>query len=92
METGLRAYRVWDAGVRWFHWVNALAVIALAGVGFTIMNADELGVSEAGEVTLITVHVWIAYVFVLNLLWRVVWAFVGGPFARWRALLPLGPG
>ncbi|MBN1240955.1 MAG: cytochrome b/b6 domain-containing protein, partial [Gammaproteobacteria bacterium] len=32
------------------------------------------------------------YVFALNLAWRIVWAFVGGPNARWRALLPGGRG
>jgi cytochrome b len=43
-------------------------------------------------IVLKTTHVVIGYVFVANLLWRLVWAFVGGPFARWRALLPGGRG
>src|SRR5690606_5744162 len=30
------------------------------------------------------------YVFVLNLAWRLAWAFFGGRFSRWRALLPGG--
>ena len=41
-------------------------------------------------VTLKTVHVYVGYIFVANLLWRLVWAFIGGRFARWRALLPVG--
>ena len=30
----LKSYQVWDAGTRWFHWINALSVIALAVVGY----------------------------------------------------------
>ena len=41
-------------------------------------------------VVLKTVHVYAGYVFVLNLLWRIVWAFIGSRFARWSALLPMG--
>jgi cytochrome b len=39
-----------------------------------------------------TVHVWIGYVFLINLLWRFIWGFVGGPYARWSAVLPGGKG
>jgi Ni/Fe-hydrogenase 1 B-type cytochrome subunit len=88
----LKAYPVWDVTTRWFHWINALCVIALAVVGLLILNAEGLGVSEAGEVTLKTIHAWIGYVFTLNLLWRVVWAFLGNRYARSRAILPGGPG
>ena len=28
----------------------------------------------------------------INLLWRFVWAFLGNRYARWRAILPGGPG
>lgn len=86
----LKSYAVWDVGTRWFHWINALSVIALATAGFVIVNAGDLGVSNAGKVTLKTVHVWIGYVFTLNLLWRIVWAFFGNRYARWRAFLPGG--
>lgn len=88
----LKSYAVWDAPTRWFHWINALCVIALAGVGLVILNAGGLGITDAGKVTLKTIHTWIGYVFALNLLWRVVWAFLGNRFARWREILPGGPG
>jgi cytochrome b len=88
----LRSYAVWDAGTRWFHWINVVCVIALAAVGITILNAGDLDVSNAGKVTLKTVHVSIGYVFVLNLLWRFVWAFLGNRYARWRSILPGGKG
>lgn len=88
----LTEYKVWDRSQRIFHWVNFLAVLTLASIGTVILNADRLGIpSDPGMIHLKTVHVYTGYVFILNLSWRVVWAFIGGPFARWRALLPGGP-
>jgi len=88
----LKTYAVWDASTRWFHWINALCVIALAVAGFLILNTGALEVPTAGKLTLKTIHVWIGYVFVLNLLWRIVWAFFGNRYAKWRAILPGGRG
>jgi len=88
----LRSYAVWDAGTRWFHWINVVCVIALGAVGVTILNAGDLDVSNAGKVTLKTVHVLIGYVFALNFLWRIAWAFMGNRYARWRSILPGGEG
>ncbi len=88
----LVAYHVWDAPTRWFHWINALSVLGLILVGILILFAGSLGVSAAGRVTIKTIHVWLGYVMTLNLLWRFVWAFFGNQYARWRAVLPGGPG
>ena len=88
----LTEYRVWDRTQRVFHWVNFLAVLTLAVIGTIILNAGGLGIpNDPGVLALKTVHVYVGYAFILNLIWRLVWAFVGGPFARWRALLPGGP-
>ena len=88
----LKSYAVWDASTRWFHWINALCVIALAVVGLVILNAEDIGVSNSGKVALKTIHTWIGYVFALNLLWRIVWAFLGNRYANWRSVLPGGKG
>jgi len=90
--TQLKAYSVWDASVRWFHWINVLCVLGLIAVGVAILNDKALGVTIDGKILLKTVHVWIGYTFALNLLWRLVWAFVGGVHSRWRAILPGGRG
>jgi cytochrome b len=87
-----KAYRVWDASTRWFHWINVLCILGLMAVGVAILNGDALGLSTEGKILLKTVHVFIGYVFAVNLLWRLIWAFVGGPYARWRAILPGGRG
>lgn len=88
----IKVYAIWDAGVRWFHWINVLCVIGLIAVGVVILNAKLLGVSTEGKVLLKTVHVWIGYVFALNLSWRMIWAFVGNKYSRWSAFLPFGRG
>jgi Ni/Fe-hydrogenase 1 B-type cytochrome subunit len=31
--TDLKAYSVWDASVRWFHWINLLCMLGLIAVG-----------------------------------------------------------
>lgn len=87
----LREYRVWDRTQRFFHWINFLAVLTLAAIGTVILNGDRIGIpDDPGMVLLKRTHVFVGYVFLLNLLWRLVWAFFGGPYARWRALLPGG--
>jgi cytochrome b len=88
----LKSYLAWDRSVRAFHWVNLLCMIGLIAVGVAILNDKALGVTNEGKILLKTVHAWIGYVFALNLLWRLVWAFIGGPRARWRAILPGGRG
>ncbi|MGD2112744.1 MAG: cytochrome b/b6 domain-containing protein [Gammaproteobacteria bacterium] len=88
----LKSYPVWDVTVRWFHWINVLCMLGLIAVGVAILNAKALAVTDDGKILLKTVHVWIGYVFALNLAWRLVWAFIGGPHARWRAILPGGRG
>jgi cytochrome b len=88
----MRVVPVWDLTVRWFHWINVLAVLALAAAGTVILYAEELGIPPERESALKAVHTLMGYVFVLNLAWRLVWAFVGGRYSRWRAFLPFGRG
>jgi len=88
----LKIYPVWDAGTRWFHWINVLCVVALMAVGIVILNAGSLGVSNVGKIILKTVHTWVGYTFTLNLIWRFIWAFLGNRYSRWRSILPGGNG
>ena len=85
-------YRVWDAPTRLFHWINVACVLVLAAIGTTILYDKELGVTDAGKLLLKSVHTWIGYVFALNLLWRIVWAFIGNRHARWPSMLPFRSG
>lgn len=88
----LKSYPVWDAPTRWFHWINALSVFGLIAVGLVILNGGALGITNPGKLALKTLHVCLGYVLVLNLFARFVWAFFGNHHARWRQMLPGGPG
>lgn len=88
----LKYYSVWDRTTRLFHWLNVLCIIGLISVGIAILNAKLLGVSSDGKLLLKTIHVYIGYVFVLNLAWRIIWGFTGNKYARWRSILPIYKG
>lgn len=86
----LISHRVWDRSIRWFHWINVLTVLTLIAIGLVIMNSKALGITDQGKILLKTWHVYVGYVFVLNLAWRIVWGFIGNRYSRWRAILPIG--
>lgn len=87
-----KSYPVWDKSTRWFHWVNFLCVLGLIGIGVMILYAKPLQIGGDGKVLLKVWHVYLGYVFAANLIWRFIWAFIGGHHARWKAFLPGGKG
>ena len=86
----LEYFPVWDRTTRWFHWINAICITGLVCVGLVILNNKALGVSSDGKILLKTTHVFIGYTFVLNLIWRFIWAFAGNRYSRWKSILPTG--
>ncbi len=86
----LKYYSVWDRTTRLFHWINVICIIGLISVGVVILNNKILGVSGDGKILLKTIHVYIGYIFALNLAWRLIWGFIGNKFSRWGAILPIG--
>jgi cytochrome b len=90
--SGAEEVSVWDRTTRIFHWLNVLCVLGLIAIGTVILFAGDLGVSNDGKILLKTTHVWVGYVFFINLAWRLVWGFVGGRYARWSAVLPFSSG
>lgn len=92
MNLNFQEYAAWDVPTRWFHWINALAVIGLIVTGLAVLNDDALGLSANGKILLKSIHVSFGYVVAVNLLWRFVWAFFGNRYTRWRGILPGGPG
>jgi len=92
INTELKSYAVWDRTTRLFHWINVLCIIGLIGAGTALLNDDALGISKDGKFLLKSVHAYIGYVFAVNLVWRLVWGFIGNKFARWKAISPFGRG
>jgi len=91
-STTLTVVTVWDRTTRWFHWINVACVLTLTVLGLVILNGDAFGISGEGKILLKTLHVYTGYVFVVNLSWRLIWAFIGGIHARWSAILPFRSG
>lgn len=88
----LVAIAVWDRTTRLFHWINVACIIALSVLGLAILNEDAFDLHGEAIILVKTLHVYAGYVFALNLLWRIVWAFAGNAYARWKAILPFRAG
>jgi Ni/Fe-hydrogenase 1 B-type cytochrome subunit len=95
MERNLsqRVY-VWQLPVRLYHWINALAVIALAVTGYLI--GSPLALQSGREAsfgywfgTVRFIHFVAAFVFFFNFAFRIYWGFVGNRFARWENYITL---
>ncbi len=80
--------QVWDRSTRLFHWINFGCIIGLAAVGLMLLNDDALGLEGDAKIAVKQLHVYIGYVFAVNLLWRIVWGLVGSHHSRWRSILP----
>ena len=84
----LTSYPVWDRPVRIFHWINTLSIMALIFIGLAILYNKDLGVSSDGKILLKTIHVYFGYVFVINLICRFIWSFLGNKYSTWQAISP----
>ncbi len=85
---------VWELPVRAYHWINAIALVALCITGYLI--GAPIRAFYAGEAyqqywfgTVRFVHFFCAYVYVFNFLARIYWGFVGNQYARWNNFFPL---
>lgn len=84
---------VWELPVRIFHWLNALCIFVLAVTGFIIAdpptfmsNAEAVDSYWFGTVRMI--HFSTAYIFLINAVARIYWAFKGNYYSNWRAFVP----
>jgi Ni/Fe-hydrogenase 1 B-type cytochrome subunit len=89
----LRSIYVYEAPVRLWHWVNALAITVLAVSGSFIGQPLPTLSGEASDHylmgTIRFVHFAAGYVFAVGLLGRIYWACVGNHHARELFTLPL---
>ncbi|MEZ5308800.1 MAG: Ni/Fe-hydrogenase, b-type cytochrome subunit [Pyrinomonadaceae bacterium] len=93
VPTSYRRVYVWELPVRVFHWVNAVAVLALILTGLLIGN--PLRIFYAAEPSsqywfgwVRFIHFASGYVFFFNFLYRMYWAFAGNKYANWRNFIP----
>jgi cytochrome b len=65
--------------------------MGLIFVGLAIFYNKDLGVSAEGKILLKTIHVYIGYVFSVNLLLRISgFFFSSNKFSHWKAIIPFG--
>jgi Ni/Fe-hydrogenase 1 B-type cytochrome subunit len=80
---------VWEIPVRFYHWLNALCILALCVTGYMI--GQPLAIQRSTEAwqsywfgTVRFVHFATAYVFFFNFLVRIYWGFVGNRYSKWQ--------
>lgn len=82
---------VWEFPVRLTHWANALSIVVLSFTGYYIGHPFLIAEGATAYVmgTMRFVHFIAGYVFLLSLLVRIYWFFVGNRYARWRAYVAM---
>lgn len=80
------AVYVYEAPLRIWHWINALAILALAITGYFIGSPLPTLSGEASDHYLMGyirfVHFAAGYILLIGFLGRIYWAFVGNSHAR----------
>jgi Ni/Fe-hydrogenase 1 B-type cytochrome subunit len=89
----IKSVYVYEAPVRVWHWVNALAIVVLAVSGYFIGSPLPTMPGEASANYLMGyirfAHFASGYILAVGLLGRIYWAFVGNHHARELFTLPL---
>ncbi|MCF8178059.1 MAG: Ni/Fe-hydrogenase, b-type cytochrome subunit [Sulfuritalea sp.] len=89
----VRSIYVYEAPVRLWHWINALALVVLALTGYFIGQPPPSQPGEASDSFLFGyirfAHFAAAYVFAVGILGRIYWAMVGNHHARQIFMLPI---
>ncbi len=88
-----RRIYVWELPVRAYHWINAVALVALCVTGYLIGSPMRTSyVSESFQQYSFAwvrfIHFASAFVYVFNFLARLYWGFVGNKYAKWTAFFP----
>ncbi len=85
---------VWQLPVRFYHWINALAIAVLCTTGYFI--GWPLALQTSGEAsfsywfgTIRFIHFVAAFIFFFNFIYRIYWGFVGNKYADWRNFILL---
>jgi Ni/Fe-hydrogenase 1 B-type cytochrome subunit len=89
----IRRVYVWQIPVRFYHWLNAIAVLVLSITGYLI--GAPLAIAYGGEAyvsywfgTVRFLHFVAAFIFFFNFAYRIYWGFAGNAYSRWNAFLP----
>lgn len=91
----IRRVYVWQLPVRFYHWINAICILALAITGYFIGSPLTWTSHMHPEAsfgywfgTIRFIHFVAAFVFFYNFLFRLYWGFVGNKYSDWRNFIP----
>lgn len=90
----LRVY-VWEFPVRLTHWINAFSILVLSITGFYIGNPFIHATSSDQQIMgwIRLIHFIAAYVFLMSVIIRIYWAFMGNKYASYKeSFLPFSRG
>ena len=85
----IRRVYVWQTPVRFYHWLNAIVVVALAITGYIIGSPPAIQSGSEASFgywfgTVRFIHFLAAFLFFFNFLFRIYWSFVGNDYAKWH--------
>ena len=85
---------VWERPVRLAHWCIVLSIAALSVTGLYIGTPFLIVTGPAGQHFTMgwakVIHFYAAMVFVLAVLARILWMFLGNRYAQWSQFIPVG--
>ncbi|MDI1340334.1 MAG: Ni/Fe-hydrogenase, b-type cytochrome subunit [Burkholderiaceae bacterium] len=91
--TSIKSVYVYEAPVRLWHWINALAIVVLGVTGYFIGSPLPTQPGEASANFLMGyirfAHFAAGYILAVGLLGRIYWAFVGNHHARELFYVPV---
>jgi len=82
----ITAYPVWQPAIRIFHGINFICILGLIGIGLILLYDEPLGVNADGKILLKTLHAYLGYLFVVNLLVRLIYFFSKDRYSNGKAI------
>lgn len=84
---------VWQLPVRFYHWINFLAVLTLSITGYIIGSPPAIQSGSEASFgywfgTVRFLHFLAAFIFFFNFIFRLYWGFVGNSYADWKNFIP----
>jgi Ni/Fe-hydrogenase 1 B-type cytochrome subunit len=90
MQDERKRVYAWEFPVRFTHWINVLCIILLSVTGLYIGNPFVHAVSSKEYIMgwMRYLHFIAAYTFLMSMIIRLYWAFLGNRYASWRVWFP----
>ncbi len=90
MQDERKRVYAWEFPVRFTHWINVLCIILLSVTGLYIGKPFVHAVSSKEYIMgwMRYLHFLAAYTFLMSMIIRLYWAFLGNRYASWRVWFP----